>query len=589
MKRVNNYRLRAFLPRLETLENRWQPGSLLTTGLDVAALGSALDQNLGSQDNSSVQNQALNLSLGSFNHNQNSGGTVTVTPYQVSHSNTTSTSSLTLTAGSSLNLDSGTQGLGVAGKHLATSQGTTQVTGTGQGSTINSHQQGGAQTSQSNLTPVAAPVQATAVSAAVPSAVGTQSVGLKLTTQTVGDGHHPPYTGFWASLFNNPAAAGSDNAALNKVVQVGGGQTAALYAVGTVNDGSSGFTDIALLATAAGGTTATIATLSSNNPGNATGLSIALDSTGSNLIIGGTVTDSSGNSGGVVASVTTALSTLNWGIGFTGPSSVNGVTDSAGTVSFTGSLGTGSARNVIVGQTDEATGTNTNAFQYQFSVPTAGNGVGIDTNTGNVDVAGAYAGTGVDDPSMFQLPSDLSVASGIFFAVKGAMNGVKVDAGGNAYYAGPVLFAQNGNTIGYIVAKVNPDGQSLSNDYGGFGWLHGFTEGGIPANSPSYDNAIDPAGDNLNELTIDDNSGLPNTHGQLFSNVGPDGQALVEFGDGGINGSNDDYGLGIATDGNGNVYTVGKTNSPDFTTNGFKTMFDAGDMNEGWIGYATTP
>jgi len=550
-------------------------------------LGSTLDQNLGTTDGSSAQNQALNLSLGSFHTSQNNGGTVTVAPYQVSHSSTASSSSLTMTSASSdLGLQN-TQAMAAASHNLGSSHGTaTQSTGTSQGSTINWHQNGGQQTAQSNVTISSAPIQATPVSAAVPTAVGTHSVNLQLTTQTSSNDHHPPYSGVWASLASNPAAAGFDNASLNKVVQVGGGANATLYAVGTVQDAASGFSDIAILSTAASSTSATLATLSSSNPGNATGLSIALDSSG-NLLIGGTVTDVNGNTAGVVASVTPDLSTLNWGFSFGGPSTVNGVADSGGLVYFTGAANDSNGQqDVLVGTTDEATGTATTAFIYAFSAPTSGNAVAVDANTGNVDVAGTFAGTGVADPLLAQLPPDLSSASGAYFAGAGSMNGVQVDAAGNAYWDGSII---NGSgTVGNIVYKTNPD-LTPSADYSGSGWVWTFTFGGVAGNAPAYDNKIDAAGDQLQELSVDDNSGMVGTHGQLFFDVGPTGQSYVDFGDGTISGALDDYGYGIATDGAGNVYTVGKTDSTNFNTNGFQTQYNTGDTFEGWIAYATEP
>jgi len=553
-------------------------------------LGSTLDQNLGTTNGSSVQNQALNLSLGSFHTSQNNGGTVTVAPYQVTHSSTGSSSSLTMTSGSSdLGLQTN-QAMAVANKHLGTSQRATQGTGTSQSTTINWHQQGGQQSAQSNVTLSSAPVQATPVSAAVPTAaVGTHSIDLKLTTQTISNDHRPPYTGVWASYALNPAANGFDTSALYKVVQVGGGANATLYAVGEATDGSTGSQDIFLVATQAGSTSATVATLGSGNPGDAKGYSIALDSTGNNLIIGGTVTDSNGNTAGLVASVSTSLTTLNWNFGFAGPSAVNGVTDPNGTVVFTGAaVDANSQQDLLVGTTDDATGTATSAFIYAFSQVTNGHAVAVDGNTGNIDVAGTFAGTGTDDPSLFQLPPDLSSASGAYFAGAGSMNGVQVDAAGNAYWDGSII--NNSGTVGNIVYKTNPD-LTPSADYSGSGWVWSFTIGGIPANAPAYDNKIDGAGDQLQELTVDDNSGTAGSHGQLFFDIGPTGQTFVEFGDGTINGALDDYGYGIAIDASNpiNTYTVGKTDSTNFNTNGFQNTLPSGDTFGGWIANSTSP
>jgi len=576
MKRVSKNRLGTFVPRLETLEHRWQPGSILTSGLDLSVLGSALDQNLGTTDGSSVQNQALSLSLGSFHTNQNNGGSVTVAPYQVTHSSTGSSSSLTMTSGSSdLGLQNN-QAMAVASKHLGTSQGATQSTGTGQSSTINLNQQGSQQTVQNGLTAAATPIQAAPVSAAVPTSVGTHSVDLKLTSQTVSTNQHPPYTGFWASFASNPASAGFDSAALYKVVQVGGGAGATLYAVGQATD-ASGAQDIFLVATAAGSTSATVATIGSANPGNAAGYSIALDSSGNNLIIGGTVTDSNGNTAGVVASVTTDLSAINWNFGFAGPSAINGVTDANSTVYYTGNLLDANGQmDIVLGSSDEA-GNIGFAYYYTFSLgASSGNAVAIDTN-GVINVAGQLIG----DAATLQAPSDGSSLGGHYFLSPGTATAVNTDALGNSYYSGSYQDPASG-VAADLEVKWDPTQSTTI-----YGYYIVFSLGGVPGNSPANDAKIDPAGDNLQLMTFDDNSGNPNTHGQLYFETDPTGAVQVDIG--GFGGSNDDYGNGLATDGAGNVYTVGSTNSPDFPSTGFQQTYSAGDPSEGWIAYATTP
>jgi hypothetical protein len=556
-------RVAEWRPRLETLESRVQPGSLLTTGLDLAVPGSSLDLHAeGTDATDSAPHQSLAPGLGSLNKTP-AGGAVAVTPFQVTHSNTTTNSSLTLAEGNLLIRElPNTQGLAVAGNQLQPSpESSIRATASGRSRTTSLHRQDGLQTAQSVLTLSAPPlILAGRMPASVAIPVGVQSVDLKLHTVTVGDGHHPPYSGLWASYASNPASAGADTAALYKVVQVGGGSGATLYAIGEATDGSTGSQDIFIVATAANSRSATVATLGSLNPGDAKGYGIALDTAGILLIVG-TVTDGSGNTAGVVASVTPNLTTLNWSFGFSGPSAVNGVTDVAGTVYFTG-YGTDSSnqQDVLQGTTDEATGTNTSAFLHAFTGASSGNGIAVDANTGIVSIAAQVNG----DPAL--------LVGNLEFLLQGpgSLNAVVMDAAGVVHAVG----SAEGPDGYQDLLIVTWDGHQLNSR--------------LYLAPPAYDLKVDAVGNTYLELTSDDGTGNYGSHAQLFLEFDP-AWNLIEFGMGGFAGSGDDYGFGIATDGAGNVYTVGKTDSPDFPTNGFQTMYQAGDPFEGWIAYATSP
>src|SRR5262249_14112463 len=111
-------RLGSFRPRVETLEGRTQPGSVLTSGTGLSLLGSALDVDSLGGDNRPTQNspahtlRLIDLDNGSVPANATSqaASSVVVAPYQVQQ--TAPTSSLTLSPGNANGSTDGLQGLG---------------------------------------------------------------------------------------------------------------------------------------------------------------------------------------------------------------------------------------------------------------------------------------------------------------------------------------------------------------------------------------------------------------------------------------------------------------------------------------------
>jgi hypothetical protein len=620
MKKGKTNRPRAYSPRFETLENRWQPGSLLTKGLDLAVLGAALDPNAleaADQAGASSLHDALNFDLGSFGpRHADAGGTIAVAPYQVTHQGTEATSSLTLGSKGSSDLGFLNQGLAAASAHAHPGShqrgaGAVSASGTGGVQSAGQAQQG----TQSGLTATPTPIQpSAAVTPQVVTPVSAQPANVQVVALPgQSNGSHPPITALSASFFAGTDANGNPlpgEATLYHVVQTPDDST--VYAVGWLTDPNTGNLDLTVAEMTSNLQTLIGAVvLPSPNGGNSKGFGIDLDSSG-NVLVSGTAIDVNGNQGGLIASIGGDLTnpTLNWAFLFNGPATIMGIKDApdlslgANAVYFTGSLTDGAGtKNILIGETDEA-GNIQFASVFPFAdafgdpLPSVGNAIGVDPNTGNIDVAGAIGDpTGVNgsDPAFFQAAPAGASLSAQLFADPGAFTGVQVDAAGNAYYAG-YIFAPDvtGAAVNSVlVAKVNADGATLSPDYGGNAWLWTFTNGTNAVNSPVYDNKIDPAGDQLMELTTDDGMNSVGSHSQFFfeldSSGGNNGSAAVlDFGTGGVGGSNDDFGYGIATDGAGNIWTVGRTNSPDFTVNGFQTVYNGGPW-DGWIASATTP
>src|SRR5262245_56845390 len=106
---------------LLVLESRTQPGSLLTAGLDLAVLGSALGQDAaGPKDDTGTAalHPSHHLNLDSVQPGTaHADGSVSIAPYQVRHHATDTPSSLTLGMGSSSNLGLSDQGLALAAAH----------------------------------------------------------------------------------------------------------------------------------------------------------------------------------------------------------------------------------------------------------------------------------------------------------------------------------------------------------------------------------------------------------------------------------------------------------------------------------------
>jgi hypothetical protein len=560
--RAQKYRLRTFLPRVEVLESRRQPGTLLTKGLDLSILGSALDQNpLGATASTreSDAHSSLTRNLGpATSQALASGGSAAGAPYQATHRSTENTSSLTLGTTRS-------SGLGFLDQGLATAA---HVGGAQAAAAVRPPETGAlpilGQSYQAGLNAQAfPPVVPLSPSAMMP--VAAHPIDVKFSTLAgQSQDHHPPISSVWASYFGNRGDNG-----LYHVVVAPDGQT--IYAVGWTTVPGSRSRDLVVIQTTDGSTSPpAVATLASTTGGIAKGFGIDLDSNG-NVLVSGYVTDAGGNPSGVVASFTPDLSAVNWEFGFDQPSAVQSVRDVGGTVYFTGSAG----GDLLIGEADESGHVNV-ANTLQSNYASVGNAVDIDPS-GNLDIAVTLTDAAGNHPATVQVTADGStLLGGLVFEggdTNAGMNGVVVDAFGDALYVGTIL---NGDHDSLLLAAVAPDGMNML-----FAYEYMLSGANGPLNLYGYDEALDASGNLAMVGTYDDGSGVPGSVGHILF-YGSDS------GDGGVRGSGDDYGYGVALSSSGHIVEVGRTNSTDLPVNGFQTTYSGGPF-DGWIGSFTSP
>jgi hypothetical protein len=585
MKRINKHRLGTYLPNLETLESRMQPGSLLSSGLDLAVLGSTLDQSQGSNNTGTSLNQNLNLSFGSFKNNQaNNGGVVSVAPYQVTRTTTEATSSLTMGTSQSSDLGSQNQALGSASQHLhqgAAQRSTAVSTG---GQSVGQNNQG----SPLTLGSVAPTLQAAPAFTQLPAATAAplgltpQRFDVNL-TQVASHGQHTPVTATGASFLSFPTTA-----SLNAIkVSTSNGL---LYSVGTITDAGTGHKDAIVIATDPNVQVIYYETFLAVGNSDTTGQGIAFDSQGNVLVSG------SQNATGMVVSLDPTLSVTNWTftLNSAGLPSFPGVADGfdpttgANGVFVTGlDTNTGTNTNILIVETDES-GNLVFGYQYEFgnnTVKSIGNNLAIDP-TGNIDLVGQLAGTGVLDPAVFQTPAGGMLLTGGYFGAGGNMNGIALDNNGDIFASGGILNG-SGQDMGVLVASFDP---TLSQLYGG---VASFSSGisGVGTGS-----AVDtPAGDQYVSVTVSA-TGTTQTLVDILV-IDPTGTMVIDQGDGGVNGTGVSTtapnGLAIDPDNPTNnpadLYVVGVTQDPGYgPVNGFGSVYGGG-ASDGILEHLTSP
>jgi hypothetical protein len=555
-----------------------QPGTTMTGALGLSLFDTSLDQGLNSNSSNDagiMMYRGSQLNLGS---GQNGGtGGIAIAPYQVSTTNnSTGIVSTGSTSDSSLGADM--VALNVAG---------------GQGVLT-----------RTAPTPVSSVMQTSPVASASSSPLqlgALPSFKWTVTSQNNGSDNGDIgnlITQQWTSL----AGGGAGVTVLSKDVVANN----SLYVVGWQQDANNPtVTDGLIGKIALDGTTATFATQSFTQSDDGTvahGLGIDVDANGNLLVCGYYTNLATGADNMVLESVAPDFSTINWGVtlpDMTINSRANGVKVSGSNVSISGVAN----NNLMAGTLDAATGQSGSIAAFQFQDSTGnpenslGNGLGVDS-TGKLDVAGRVTdNSGNDLPAGIQVASDLSSAQGWSINSNGPggqMVASAVDSSDNAYYVGTSY--QAGDQYSFLpVSKTAPDGQTqLYSNNGQNGiivWRLVDGSGNHLFNWTAGGNLQDGAGDQIIESTSDQNTA--GSFGQLLFNVGPTGSTSNDFGDGGIYGSNDDYGYGIAINVNdfNKLYTVGKTNSPDFaTTNGvFQQNYTTGDKFEGWVAQITSP
>jgi hypothetical protein len=454
--------------------------------------------------------------------------------------------------------------------------------GAGQEAAANQRQQGGTQAAQGGVQPAAQPAHGTPLPAAPVTAAAPVSARPAADTFQVvahpGFGELKPITGTAATFFAGDAGGVGfpGNATVFKLVEnpvvVGHG---ALYSVGWYTTPSGQLSGFLLNAT--NNQTVDINYLSFTSGFSTQARDVAIDSVGNVLVIGN---DTAGN--GFVKSFTPGLGALNWSMTYVLPGlQLNGIADAYdpslgfNVVAIGGTVNGVSPLDAFVAELKENNGIPIYANTYTAGpgINLTGADVGIDPTSGIVDLAGSYA----SQPLAFQFGPGATLGTpigGSFYPDPppgGLFNAVAVDPLGNAYYSGV-----------YYDAFLNVDTLLIAQFNGGGANIYGWEWTTSPADWDAADNAIDGSG----QLYVESTIRVGALTGHFFTEFGPTGGVLVDSGDGGVNGPNNDYGYGIALDPGyavgANIYLCGATNSPGFgPVTGFETTYNGGPL-DGW-------
>jgi hypothetical protein len=435
------------------------------------------------------------------------------------------------------------------------------------------------QAAQGGVQPAAQPAHGTPLPAAPVTAAAPVSAGAAADTFQVvahpGSGEPRRITGtaatFFAGDFGGFGVPG--NATVFKLVENPFDGT--LYSVGWYTSPASGqLTGFLLDAT--NNQAVDIKYLSFSSGFSTQARDVAIDSVGNVLVIGN---DTAGN--GFVMSFTPGLGALNWSATYVLPGlQLNGIADAYdptqgfNVVAIGGTMQSAPPHNAFVAKlTEWLVPIWTNIYSYP-GIDFTGADVGIDPATGNVDLAGSYA----RQPFAFQIGPFGIPIGGTHYSDPlpgGLFNAVAVDPLGNAYYSG-VYYDAILNVDTLLIAQFDGGGANI------YSWEWTLSIGGVPENWDAADNAIDGSG----QLYVESTIGVGAVTGHFFAEFGPTGGVLVDSGDGGVNGPNNDYGYGIALDPGyavgANIYLCGATNSPGFApVTGFETVYNGGPL-DGW-------
>ena len=582
----------AFCPRLECLEDRTQPGSLLTAGLDLSGLGAEFDPNALPATNSQTE------SLPIIQRPDNTNGTtaelsvavvVGAPPSGTASSGTVSTSSLTLSPGTPMDLSGASQAAG----HVAAVSG-----------------------SPATVPPSAvAPVQAAGVvppnvanagGMAVGQAVG--SVGgvnpavataplqplTNVHTHTyqisnLGDGSGGGRTQNWLTYLGGPG-----NDSVQAVVYSGGN----LYMTGYMGDAADPTAvDLFIARMDTGGATATVVTQNMGSMTRAIGYGIDVDGSG-NVYVGGSVDAGMAGTNLVVEKFDSSLAPV-WSVTSPDPSAVKSVKlDASGTnLFYTGEDGTGTyGHDLLVGKlTGLGNATPTTVYSSIFAIdtdtgpgPSDGNAVGVDPISGQADIVGlVIANSGADARSMIgQVSSDGSSYNAFIIwhsvGLTNQSNGIYVDSAGNIYQAGsykPAPGNPGDQTDNLLIAARTRTGDAI------FGWYYYATA----ADFNSYGSAI-VVQNGTPYYAGTDTAGTtyPGQKEFYIFKFANDGSSIINAEGLANNADGDDYGYGLTLDNFQRAIVVGKTASHMLptTAGAYQGTFQGG-TTDGYAGSYT--
>jgi len=615
----------SFRPHVELLENRLQPGSMMTSGLGVPAVGAALTD-LDSLDNTA--DLALTSHQRSLSDDSLSSGKMAVTlsqaPSTAPHSAAIHPASTSTPAGSTqanslnqlpvANQQQAASAVARTATQAHTSASFSQAPVTAPGS-ANVHTQSLTQSrSDNSVTTVAATAQAVAIASVQHAPVSLTASDLKVVNS--GQVHHG--AGLQADIYVSYAPA-LDQGGPNEGHAIGVSSDSVSYATGQTVD-VNGQQDVYIESTSQAGAANTIV-LASASGNNLSGTSIVVtgDSVSGSLYVVGTSVDPTGATANSVfiLNVTNDLTTVVAAAGLTGINgniSANGVAlDNSGNVLVTGQGANASGGNdLYLIQLDPGLAGILGGVSFTFTLgDSSGHAVVADAE-GNFEVGGVLtnSGTGENLGLFMQIDSLFSSAPWALAwnnptpaagPVGGAVNGVTISqtaAGEYLYMTGTL----NGNSGGLdnndmILAKVPTATGQPAGDPNAYAWNWGYH--GTPTDTGDLGGtgiAVDSQG---LAYTSASGSGDTTDYDGFMAQFDPSGSMLIGFIDYGnqtAGTTTTDRALGIAIDSSANpsAYLTGWTES-DVPNDGFVitpnaargTITAAG--HDGWVAGASQP
>jgi hypothetical protein len=603
----------AYRPRVEALEAREQPGSLLWgMGSLLADLSLPPAQGIGGDEPLSISRRFhLNDSQPGGHVAQAAAGVAVTAPDAGRLVQTQAPTQVKVAADNNANLNALQQALGVASSHA----GASSAAGTAHGSTISvggTGTQSNAKAAAAAVTRVATPVAAQAEHTAHVASVNPMPPLKQLSASDfvqlpTGNGGGISNDTVTASMTSFAGAAGDDRLTAVKIL---GDGTIVATGYGTLANGDQAVIFLHVDPTQSGGA-ALLANRAidigqGNNAIKAVGNDITADANGDVYVIG--QDNSSGfNNIDYFGFADPNFHNLLWEFNIPdhGNDAGNGLKlDAAGNLDLTGSIddsGNGNLpANLYLGQLASP---NTSSPTVNFSGfvaitdsngiprPTVGNKIATDSNS-QIDVAMTLtSGNGNPGPAFTAFDVHGNLLFGRYFSGGGlsqkeGFNSVDTDASNNMYFAGTVTNTIWSPHLSMMISKFDQNGNSL---YRGDGILHDAVD--------QDGNFVNWYGNSNRAIDGDGSQAIASTLGEASTGggftcvyrVSPDG----ESGDASFQqvggGSNDDESLGMDvgapdSSGNFNYAQVGYTSSPDFnvTPSAFQPTYGGGPY-DGWV------
>jgi hypothetical protein len=579
-------------PNVESLENRMQPGSILTGGMGLSLLGSALDLTSILDDSASSQ-PALIHRLLDANHTRQVSATE---PMGAAPS-----SGRTVSPQPAERLVIHTGDSGLASQVVAVNVANHASAATSSGASLHSAQFGQVAPTQSRSLPAptivftSTPVQSNLAIQSITAATNLQAAtNVRLVAIPVNSagGINPLFAVGRASYVGNGGTDSLTRIAVDP-------NTGNVVMAGTLLDPSTGVNEPAIVELDSGLQNLIGAAFVQGGSGSANGVAVDASSV---IYFSGTLNAGSNDQPivGRIPDITNPGGPGSWLFSYNFGDPTANIEDSGAQLDVTGttlavtgqadtsSVGGGPGALQLVTLTNLANPAGPSfgsiATAAQFSVPVIGNDIAATSDAkvdivatgveaaGNIPLFGQYDGTAFTGGGLFTW-------NGIVPGPLGGETGIALDGSNNMYMSGS-LYAPSSLSL-EITANVNST----------------FTAGGTSAWGATGANFVSNSVALGADLTMymagtgDDNSGNPNTHSALTDHFASDGSAILDSGDGTLGGSGDDYGTGVALGAGlfGPVpYFAGTTTSTDFgaaagyTAGAFQSTYSGG-ASAGWV------